>query len=137
MITNLSLSLLSSPSLVAPSSVTSLIPQLIGTNSVKLIWSYGFNGNADIIGVNITYVAVNNSNSSDSNKEGLVPGTEITIPDLQPLTTYNFTVVVITTVSNIVGTSTPVSVTIETASLGKSNCLYSFQSLSHSIFLSS
>ena len=135
MITNFSFAL--SPPPVAPCSVTSLTAKLIGTSSVKLTWSYGFNGNADITGVNITYEAVNNSNSSDSNKEGLVPGTETTISDLEPLTTYNFTVVVITTVSNIVGTSTPVSVTIETAPLGKSNCLYSFQSLSHSIFLSS
>ena len=117
MITNFSFSL--SPPPVAPSPVTSLTAQLIGTSSVKLTWSYGFNGNADIIGVNITYVAVNNSNSSDSNKEGLVPGTETTISDLQPLTTYNFTVIVLNTVSIIVGTSTPVSVTIETAPLGK------------------
>ena len=129
MITNLSLSLLLSPSSVAPSPVTSLVPQLIGTNSVKLIWSYGFNGNADIIGVNITYEAVSNSNIYDSNKEGLVPGTEITISDLEPFTIYNFTVVVLNTVSNIVGASTQVSVTIETAPLGKLNCLYSFQSL--------
>ena len=121
MITNLSLSLLSSPSLVAPSPVTSLIPQLIGTNSVKLIWSYGFNGNADIIGVNITYEAIINSNSSDSNKKGPVPGTETTISDLEPLTIYNFTVVVLNAVSNIVGTSITMSVTIETAPLGKSN----------------
>ena len=130
MITNLSLSLLLSPSLVSPSPVTSLIPQLSGAKSVKLIWSYGFNGNADIIGVNITYEAVSNSNSSDSNKKGPVQGTNITISDLQPLTIYNFTVIVITTVSNIVGASTPVTVTIETAPLGKLNCLYSFQSLS-------
>ena len=110
MITNLSLSLLLSASSVAPSPVTSLTVQLSGTSSVKLIWSYGFNGNADIIGVNITYEAVSNSNSSDSNKKGPVPGTEITITDLQPFTIYDFTVIVITTVSNIVGTSTPVSV---------------------------
>ena len=112
---------MSSPSLVAPSPVTSLIPQLIGTNSVKLIWSYGFNGNADIIGVNITYVAVNNSNTSNFDKKGPVSGTETTISNLQPLTIYNITVVVLNTVSNIVDTSTPVRITIETASLGKSN----------------
>ena len=44
---------------------------------------------------------------------------ETTISDLQPFTIYNFTVIVINTVSNIVGTSIPVSVTIETAPLGK------------------
>ena len=53
--------------------------------------------------------------------KGPVSGTETTISNLQPLTKYNFTVVVLNTVSNIVGTSTPVSVTIETAPLGKSN----------------
>ena len=108
--------------------MTSLTAQLIGTNSVKLIWSYGFNGNADIIGVNITYEAISNSNSSDSNKKGPVSGTETTISDLEPLTIYNFTVVVLNTVSNIVGTSITICVTIETAPLGKLNCLYSFQS---------
>ena len=118
MITNLLLSLsLSLP--VAPSPVTSLIVQLISTTSVKLIWSYGFNGNADIIGVNIIYEAVSNSNGSDSDMKGLDSRTETTISDLQPFTIYNFTVIVITTVSHIVGTSTPVSVTIETIPLGK------------------
>ena len=106
---------------VAPSSVTLLTTQLSGTSSVKLTWSYGFNGNADIIGVNITYEAVNNSNTSDSNMKGPVSGTETTISDLEALTIYNFTVVVLNTVSNIVGTSTPVSVTIETAPLRKLN----------------
>ena len=101
--------------------MTSLDAQLSGTNSVKLIWSYGFNGNVDIIGVNITYEAISNSNSTHSVREGPVPGTETTILDLEPFTTYNFTVVVINTVSHIVGTSIPVSVTIETTPLGKLN----------------
>ena len=108
--------------------MTSLTAQLSGTNFVKLIWSYGFNGNADITGVNITYEAISNSNSSDSNKKGPVPETETIILDLEPLTIYNFTVVVLNNVSNIVGTSITMSVTIETAPLGKLNCLYSFQS---------
>ena len=85
------------------------------------MWSYGFNGNADIIGVNITYEAINNRNTTDSDKIGPVPGTEITISDLQPFTIYNFTVIVINTVSNIVGTSIPVSIAIETVPLGKLN----------------
>ena len=45
--------------------------------------------------------------------------TETTISDLQPFTIYNFTVIVITTVSHIVGTSTPVTVTVETTPLGE------------------
>ena len=91
MITDLSLSLLLSPSSVAPSPVTSLLPQLSGTSSVKLIWSYGFNGNANIIGGNITYETISNSNTSDSNKKGPMQGTNVTISDLQPFTIYNFT----------------------------------------------
>ena len=47
---------------VAPSPVSSLThqPSDDPISSVKLTWSYGFNGNADIIGVNITYEAVSN-----------------------------------------------------------------------------
>ena len=84
-----------------------------------MTWSYGFNGNADIIGVNITYEAVNNNENSHSRDKMVSGMLETTISDLQPLTIYNFTVIVINTVSNIVGTSIPVSVTIETAPLGK------------------
>ena len=47
------------------------------------------------LGLNITYEAISNSNTSDSDKKGPVPGTETTISDLQPFTIYNFTVIVI------------------------------------------
>ena len=85
------------------------------------MWSYGFNGNADIIGVNITYEAVSNNENFHSGDEMVSGMLETTISDLQPFTIYNFTVIVINTVTNIVGTSIPVSVTIETAPLGKLN----------------
>ena len=84
-----------------------------------MTWSYGFNGNADIIGINITYEAVSNNKTPHSDKRGPVSGTETIISDLQPFTTYNFTVVVLNIVSNIVGTSRPGSIMIDTAPLGK------------------
>ena len=57
----------------------------------------------------------------DSDKQGPVPGTETTISGLKPLTIYNFTVIVLNSVSNIVGASTPVSISIETGPQSKSN----------------
>ena len=95
------------------------------TTAVTLSWTFGFDGNAEIAGVNISYTAIANYGPSD---DGAASGsvsttdgglTSITINGLQPLTTYQFTVRVRNNVSDEVGVSSPVSVTADTLPLGE------------------
>ena len=92
----------------------------ITSDSIKLAWTLGFDGNANITGVNITYIATSNFASPHSGFE-MVSGqrTEAIIEDLQPLTTYEFTVVVLNSVSDEVGSSSEESVSTMTAPLGE------------------
>ena len=92
----------------------------ITNDSIKLTWTLGFDGNADITGVNITYIATSNYDPPHSGLK-LVSGqpTEAIIEDLQPLTTYEFTVVVLNSVSDDLGSSSEESVSAMTDPLGK------------------
>ena len=110
---------------VAPGPVVNLTNDSSITNAVTLSWTFGFNGNAEIAGVNISYTAIANYGPSD---DGAASGsvsttdggqTSITINGLQPLTTYQFTVRVRNKVSDKVGVSSSVSVTADTLPLGE------------------
>ena len=110
---------------VAPGTVVNLVNDSSTNTSVNLSWTFGFDGNAEITGVDISYAAVGNYGPSD---DGAADGsvsttnggqTSITINGLQPLTTYQFTVRVRNTVSDEVGVSSPVSVTADTLPLGE------------------
>ena len=92
----------------------------ITNDSIKLTWTLGFDGNADITGVNITYNATSNFDPPHSGSK-MVSGqpTEYAIQDLQPLTTYEFTVVVLNSVSDVVGSSSEESVSAMTDPLGE------------------
>ena len=92
----------------------------ITSDSIKLTWTLGFDGNADITGVNITYIATSNFDPTHSGFK-MVSGqpTEAIIEDLQPLTTYEFTVVVLNSVSAEVGSSSEESVSAMTDPLGE------------------
>ena len=110
---------------VAPGPVINLTNDSLTTTTVTLSWTFGFNGNAEITGVNISYIAIANYGPSDNGAaSGSVSTTDggrtsITIYGLQPLTTYQFTVRVRNTVSDEVGVSSPVSVTADTLPLGE------------------
>ena len=92
----------------------------ITNDSIKLTWTLGFDGNADITGVNITYNATSNFNPPHSGFI-MVSGqpTEYVIQALQPLTTYEFTVVVLNSVSDEVGSSSEESVSAMTDPVGE------------------
>ena len=85
--------------------------------SVRLTWSLGFNGNAVITGVTITYTAIGNNETPQTGVEPF-PGesaVEGTIPNLQPFTNYSFEAVV----RNDAGTtSVPETVVVQTLPLG-------------------
>ena len=123
---------------VAPGPVINLTNDSSTTSTVTLSWTFGFDGNAEIAGVDISYIAIANYGPSDdgaaSGSVSTVDGgqTLITINGLQPLTTYQFTVRVRNTVSDEVGVSSPVSVTADTLPLGECTvcwgCYHNFTS---------
>ena len=91
---------------------------------ITLSWSFGFDGNAPITGVDITYMATSNYDmSQDGDQAGIVStSTEdtisITICNLQPFTTYEFSVLVKNTVSGTVGRSSAQTLILTTLPLG-------------------
>ena len=110
---------------VAPGPVVNLVNHSSINTTITLSWTFGFDGNAEIAGVDISYTAIANYGPSD---DGAASGsvsttdggqTSITINGLQPVTTYQFTVRVRNTVSDEVGVSWPVSVTADTLPLGE------------------
>ena len=110
---------------VAPGPVVNLTNDSSITTTVTLSWTFGFNGNAEIAGVDISYIAIADHRPSDDGaSSGSVSTTDggqtsIIINGLQPLTTYQFTVTVRNTVSDKVGVSSPVSVNADTLPLGE------------------
>ena len=83
--------------------------------SVTLSWTFGFNGNAGIAGVDISYIAIsginpihNGSISTDGQQTSTV------IANLLPKTTYEFSVRVRNIIDNEVRTSQEESVTAVT-----------------------
>ena len=96
----------------------SLMANDVTSTSVRLVWSLGFSGNAIIIGIRITYTTISNYNFPQ-NETVIFSGATVTggvISNLQPFTGYRFEVVVITDVG---GMSIPVTVFVQTLSLGK------------------
>ena len=76
----------------------------------------GFNGNAVITGVTITYTAIGNNETPQTGVEPFpgVSAVEGTISNLQPFTNYTFEAVVM----NVAGTSVPETVVVQTLPLG-------------------
>ena len=103
---------------VAPGPVVTLQNDSTTQTCVTLSWTYGFNGNALITGVNINYRAIDNSNTAH-NGSTTTDQTSITICNLQPLTVYQFNVTVSNEVSNTVGVSSSIIISVETLSLSK------------------
>ena len=94
---------------------------------VTLSWSFGFNGNAPITGVYITYTETSNYGSTQGGDEtgttstNTKDTTSITICNLQPLTTYEFSVSVENEVSGTgtVGRSSVETISVTTLPLGQ------------------
>ncbi len=85
---------------------------------ITLSWVFGFNGNAPIIGVDIFYNATRNNFAPQSNTIHTASPTQasIGICDLQPRTTYEFTIRVRNEISDKVGVSDPVNLSSATLS---------------------
>ena len=112
--------------IVAPGPVSTLQNDSITDVCVTLSRSFGFNGNAPITGVYITYTATSNYGMSQggdqtgSTSTNTKDTTSITILcNLQPLTTYEFNVSVVNTVSNTVGRSSVETISVTTLPSGK------------------
>ena len=110
---------------VAPDPVVNLTKNLSTTTTVTLSWMFGFDGNAEIAGVNISYTAVlyyvPSDDGATSGSVSTIDGgqTSITINGLKPLKIYLFTVRVRNTVSDKVGLSSPVSIGADTLPQGE------------------
>ena len=110
--------------IVAPGPVSRLQNDSITDVCVTLSWSFGFNGNAPITGVYITYTATSNYGSTQGGDQtgatstNTKDTTSITVCNLQPLTTYEFNVSVENTVSNTVGRSSVETILVTTLSSG-------------------
>ena len=110
---------------VAPGPVVNLTKNLSTTTTVTLSWMFGFDGNAEIAGVNISYTAVlyyvPSDDGTTSGSVSTIDGgqTSITINGLKPLKIYLFTVRVRNTVSDKVGLSSPVSIGADTLPQGE------------------
>ena len=79
----------------------------ISTTQISLEWIFGFNGNAEITQVTVSYVTVDNFIALASDTVILQPPvTTTTISGLEPNTQYNFTVIA----TNAVGSSQPATV---------------------------
>ncbi len=107
--------------IVAPGPVATLQSDSNTDTCVTLSWSFGFDGNAPITGVYITYTATSNYGLTQGGIETGTASTDttaMTICDLQPLTTYEFSVSVENTVSNTVGRSSIETVSVTTLPLG-------------------
>ena len=89
-------------------------------NYVRLNWSLEFDGNAAITGINIIFEASNN-NATPHMGSVLLSGqpTSTVITGLQPFTEYRFSVTVLNSVSDVVGSSIEKNVTAMTEPLGK------------------
>ena len=85
---------------------------------VILSWMFGFDGNAPIVGIDIIYNATQNNfkPQSDTIHIASPTRTSIGICDLQPLTTYEFTIHVQNQISDKVGVSLPVHLSSATLS---------------------
>ncbi len=118
------LTLLCIVTIVAPGPVATLQNDSNTDTCVTLSWSFGFDGNAPITGVYITYTDTDNygptqgGDQTGTTSTNTKDTTAITICDLQPLTTYEFSVSVENTVSNTVGSSSVETVSVATLPLG-------------------
>ena len=114
--------------IVAPGPVSTLQNDSITDVCVTLSWSFGFNGNAPITGVYITYTGTSNFGMSQGGDQtgttstNTKDTTSITICNLQPLTTYKFNVSVVNTVSNTVGRSSVETISVTTLPSGELTC---------------
>ena len=129
--------------IVAPGPVATLQSDSNTDVCVTFSWSFGFNGNAPITGVYITYTATSNYGMSQGGDQtgttstNTKDTTSITICDLQPLTTYEFSVSVENTVSNTVGRSSVETISVTTLPSGMiaSTQTHMACALLHSVFI--
>ena len=101
---------------VSPDPVHNLKNISSDSESITLTWEFGFNGNANISGVNITYYArdsiINDTQYMMISTASLQ--TSLTLLNLQPQTVYVIIVRVRNSVSSEVGLSPPVNITVKT-----------------------
>ena len=101
---------------VSPDPVHNLKKTSSDSESITLTWEFGFNGNANISGVNITYYA-RDPNIDDTQYMMISTTslkTSLTLLNLQPQTVYFISIRVRNSVSSKVGLSPPVNITVKT-----------------------
>jgi hypothetical protein len=98
-----------------PDPVINLTATDVSESSVRLEWTLGFNGYANISGVRVEYIATGNYHMPHSGNESFSGSTisQGIITGLQPFTNYTFNVYVI----NSVGESSPVQLIVMTLPL--------------------
>ena len=101
---------------VSPDPVRNLKNISSDSESITLTWEFGFNGDANISGVNITYYArdfiIGDTQYMMIATTGLQ--TSLILLNLQPQTVYVIIVRVRNSVSSEVGLSPPVNITVKT-----------------------
>ena len=90
----------------------------VNTTSVKLEWSFGFNGNSMITGVRVMYRSLEELKPDNGNVKFDRQFSRI-IENLIPYTTYEFDIYAV----NRVGESDPQSLQVQTLPLGNHNLL--------------
>ena len=102
--------------IVSPDPVRNLKNTSSDSESITLTWEFGFNGNANISGVNVTYYArdfiIDDTQYMMISTTSLQ--TSLTLLNLQPQTIYVIIVRVRNSVSSEVGLSPPVNITVKT-----------------------
>ena len=101
---------------VSPDPVRTLKNTSSDSQFITLTWEFGFNGNANISGVNITYYA--RDSIIDDTQYMMISTislqTSLTLLNLQPQTVYVIIVRVRNSVSSEVGLSLQVNITVKT-----------------------
>ena len=101
---------------VSPDPVCNLKNTSSDSQFITLTWEFGFNGNANISGVNITYYA--RDSIIDDTQYMMISTislqTSLTLLNLQPQTVYVIIVRVRNSLSNEVGLSQPVNIMVKT-----------------------
>ena len=106
---------------VAPGPVAILQNDSSTETCITLSWTFGFDGNSPITGVDISYTATVNQSPehNGSTSTSSVETTSIQICGLQPLTTYQFSVTVRNEVSGTVGVSSAEVISADTLPNGQ------------------
>ena len=107
---------------VAPGPVATLQNDSSTETCITLSWTFGFDGNSPITGVDISYTATDNQSpehSGSTSTSSVKTTSMLQICDLQPLTTYQFSVTVRNEVSGTVGVSSAEVISADTLPNGQ------------------